>query len=165
MELKNTLKLDLIELPPEGARLYGEVSFEDLQIEEEPRFFFTKPVSYELRLQPCGGQNVLLLGELQAEINLICDRCGKPGSMKLPADKVCHQYENAYGKYIDLTNDIREDILIVFPQKALCDRNCRGLCPKCGQDLNLEECECGVDAETQGELHNPWQGLDALQLE
>ena len=164
MELKNTLMLELVELPPEGARLYGQISFEDLHIEEEPQFSFSKPLSYELRLLPCGGQNVLLQGELQAEINLVCDRCGKIGSMQLPTEKVCHQYEDAYGKHIDLTNDIREDILIVFPQKALCAPDCRGLCPKCGQNLNLAPCTCETKAEASDEIQDPWKGLDALQL-
>ena len=36
----------------------------------------------------------------------------------------------------------REQVLISLPMKPLCREGCRGLCPSCGTDLNMETCAC-----------------------
>ncbi len=46
------------------------------------------------------------------------------------------------GEVIDLTNSIRENILISLPWNPLCSESCRGLCPSCGANLNFVHCQC-----------------------
>ncbi|MGH7769034.1 MAG: YceD family protein, partial [Candidatus Binatia bacterium] len=43
---------------------------------------------------------------------------------------------------IQLTPLVREQVLLALPTRPLCDENCRGLCPKCGVDLNENSCRC-----------------------
>ncbi|MDP2905278.1 MAG: DUF177 domain-containing protein [Candidatus Omnitrophota bacterium] len=43
---------------------------------------------------------------------------------------------------IDLTEDIREGIMLDYPIKPLCKPDCSGLCPVCGADLNVHKCRC-----------------------
>ncbi len=43
---------------------------------------------------------------------------------------------------IDLYEPLCEQILLEFPTKLLCSEECRGLCPKCGKDLNTGDCNC-----------------------
>jgi uncharacterized protein len=43
---------------------------------------------------------------------------------------------------IDLNPDIREEIILVYPIKPLCSIDCKGLCPKCGKNLNEGKCNC-----------------------
>jgi len=45
--------------------------------------------------------------------------------------------------YIDLTEDIRQTIMLSVPLKLLCKEECKGLCPRCGISLNLAACTCG----------------------
>ncbi len=47
------------------------------------------------------------------------------------------------GEEIDLSELVHEQIVLSFPMKPLCHEECRGLCPKCGADRNLEPCQCG----------------------
>src|SRR5690554_5309290 len=49
------------------------------------------------------------------------------------------------GNRIDLTPIVREQLLMAIPMKALCREDCRGLCPLCGQNLNVGTCDCHVD--------------------
>lgn len=44
---------------------------------------------------------------------------------------------------VDLTGDIRQEIILDYPIKMLCIPQCKGLCPKCGKDLNEGGCSCG----------------------
>ena len=43
---------------------------------------------------------------------------------------------------LDITEMIAEQILLTIPMKPLCDEQCKGLCPYCGADLNLQSCDC-----------------------
>lgn len=58
---------------------------------------------------------------------------------------------------IDLTEDVRQFILLALPQKMLCKEDCGGLCPVCGINRNHAPCECEV-AETDPR----WDGLKKL---
>lgn len=46
---------------------------------------------------------------------------------------------------ININNDVREFAILSIPMKKLCKEDCKGLCPRCGADLNFEECKCQKD--------------------
>jgi uncharacterized protein len=41
---------------------------------------------------------------------------------------------------VDLTEVLRDLIMLALPGKHLCREDCRGLCPVCGADLNVQDC-------------------------
>ena len=45
---------------------------------------------------------------------------------------------------IDITARVREALLLAIPTKPLCREDCLGLCPVCGENLNVEQCSCQV---------------------
>ena len=66
---------------------------------------------------------------------------------------------------LDLSEDVRAEMLLALPMNLLCDDECAGLCPVCGADLNEEVCGCEIkepEEKTAGE--NPWGALDQLNL-
>jgi uncharacterized protein len=46
------------------------------------------------------------------------------------------------GKEINLQDEIQEQVILAFPIKALCKKDCKGLCSSCGRDLNQGDCGC-----------------------
>ncbi len=44
--------------------------------------------------------------------------------------------------FLDMDEPLLEQLEMEFPARFLCSDDCRGLCPKCGHDLNLGECSC-----------------------
>lgn len=59
---------------------------------------------------------------------------------------------------IDLSADVSEIIKISIPMKILCGEECKGLCSKCGKNLNDDSCDC-IDHE-----ENPvWESLKKLK--
>src|SRR5438067_9850458 len=46
-----------------------------------------------------------------------------------------------------LEDVLREQVLLAVPLKAICREDCKGLCPHCGKNLNLEQCSCAEPAE------------------
>ena len=55
------------------------------------------------------------------------------------------------GVQLDLNQVLSEQLVLAIPMKPLCRSDCRGLCPQCGNDLNLQECGC------QAQAFSPWQ--------
>ncbi|WP_183108658.1 YceD family protein [Thermohalobacter berrensis] len=49
------------------------------------------------------------------------------------------------GNEVDLDELTINTILLSLPMRVLCNEECRGICPKCGQDLNEVECNCEDD--------------------
>jgi len=58
---------------------------------------------------------------------------------------------------IDLSEEIRQYSVMAVPMKALCDKDCAGLCPKCGQNLNQGKCDCPAQ-----EIDPRWSELTKL---
>jgi DUF177 domain-containing protein len=66
--------------------------------------------------------------------------------------------ESYAGKEIDLRPALREQILLSIPSSPLCREECKGLCPKCGKDLNVGECGCDRTV-----LDPRWAALKGIQ--
>ncbi|MDD5953189.1 MAG: DUF177 domain-containing protein [Oscillospiraceae bacterium] len=82
-----------------------------------------------------------------------CDRCAVPVKSKKEYRfthelvRELHQEDNdqyvlVEGDELDLGELARADILLELPTKNLCKPDCKGLCPKCGTNLNSGSCEC-----------------------
>ena len=46
------------------------------------------------------------------------------------------------GRFLEIDNDIREEVFLSWPMKCLCKEDCKGICPGCGRNLNKEDCIC-----------------------
>ena len=64
------------------------------------------------------------------------------------------------GHEVDLAEPIREEVILAAPTYVVCHPNCRGLCARCGADLNETTCECAVE-----EPDPRWDVLRALKSE
>lgn len=173
-EKGRVLQYHVMDLPSQGVDWEGTVSMEELDIaDDDGRFEFPEELSFKLHLSQLGDDLLVSSGHLAVKIRAMCDRCTEFFDLKLETDDVCHRYEKVTGEVVDLTDDVREDILIVFPQSCLCSEDCRGLCPVCGANLNEGDCGCerpdeeedDEEAEEASEGPNPWAALDKLKLD
>lgn len=62
------------------------------------------------------------------------------------------------GEQLDLTELVREQILLNLPEQTFCRQDCKGLCSKCGQNRNLINCKCEED-----EIDPRWAALKDLR--
>ena len=62
------------------------------------------------------------------------------------------------GKEIDLTPAIAAGLYLSIPMRIVCADDCRGLCHKCGADLNKAACECEA-SEVNEEFSRMLQGI------
>ncbi len=59
---------------------------------------------------------------------------------------------------VDLADVTREQLLLALPIQHFCKEDCKGLCPKCGANLNLIDCKCSAD-----EVDPRWGALKGLK--
>lgn len=58
---------------------------------------------------------------------------------------------------LDMSEVLRQALLLEVPMQVLCRPDCAGICPTCGEDLNVEVCDCA-----QADLDPRWEALNAL---
>ncbi len=51
-------------------------------------------------------------------------------------------HETYEGEHLDLNDYFRQQISLSLPFKVVCNEQCKGLCPKCGINMNSEKCGC-----------------------
>lgn len=151
------MKITVSEIPEEGL---------DLE-EEEPIEPETAGVAEKAKLRlniRKTDSEVLLKGEITASLRLACSRCLKDFTrdVSIPVDLAYHpldelRVEEKYelrpdelntGFYIedevDLKELSKEQVLLNVPMKPLCSEDCKGICPRCGKDLNEGPCGCDL---------------------
>ena len=72
----------------------------------------------------------------------VCSRCLRQTYQTLEQSFTKSSEDSEVGEYLEVDDDIREDILLNFPAQVLCKQDCKGICSCCGVDLNHQECEC-----------------------
>jgi|Deesub1362A_J573_1020465.scaffolds.fasta_scaffold00143_39 uncharacterized protein len=148
------MRIKVSEIPQEGLDVREEMSLEwdDLQAR----------ASFEARAEKV-GQEVLLKGVLEASVELACSRClGRfRQDLRVPVDVFYHPAETlkeetrelgteemSTGFYqedeIDTAVLAREQLMLNLPMKPLCRADCKGICPRCGANLNIQSCQCPV---------------------
>lgn len=93
--------------------------------------------------------NAKVIGECEVQ----CARCRKPMTIPVSFDISEVIIESSgedldedvlviEGEEIDISDVVLNNFLMNVDGKYLCSEDCKGLCPECGQDLNLGECSC-----------------------
>jgi uncharacterized protein len=122
-------------------------------------------------------QDIRIRAHFQGDFEILCARCVEPVATPLEGDfDLIFRPEEAdaeagersitpdeteigyYGRSGLLLEDVvREQVLLSLPGRTLCRQDCKGLCPRCGQNLNLAGCNC---AETVADPR--WNALAGL---
>ena len=79
---------------------------------------------------------------IDAEFGYLCSRCLQELHSR---EKRAYKFDfeiNPNSEYIDLGEEIRQEIIMANPARVLCSKDCKGICPNCGVNLNLEKCQC-----------------------
>ena len=109
-----------------------DVEFVDLK--------YIKPLHLDGTVEK-GQDSLSFRGQIRSEIEQTCGRC-----LKTLQTDVARPFELFYETKglleVDTTDDLREALIIEHPISFVCSEDCRGLCPKCGINLNELNCRC-----------------------
>jgi len=127
------------------------------------------------------GDGLLVQGDIRADVDLRCSRC--LDDITVPVDArleeqfkptvdvetgraIKHEEQEEDDAFtidnvhqMDMSEPIRQALLVALPMRPLCRENCRGLCPVCGANRN--NTDCGHHEEP---MDSRWEGLRELDL-
>ena len=140
-----------------GKRLDFRFSLDLSDVELAGRCPISRPVAVEGAVTNTAD---LLELELTARTTLdaVCDRCGKEFLQDKTVTFRCllaEELQNEDNDEIVLLEDGEVDVgdlartafILGMDTKTLCSEDCKGLCPRCGADLNLGPCSCGKETD------------------
>lgn len=125
-------------------------------------------------------EDIRLRAGYDGEFELLCARCLDPVTKRLAGDfdlifrpesvevdgreRAISEEETEIGYYglsgLLLEDVVREQVLLSLPARTLCQPDCKGLCQRCGQNLNQARCSCDeVPADPR------WNALAGLAQE
>lgn len=159
MNIHPLKRIQVAGIPPEGIEFKGDIMPDELGLVEDDRLGLPSPVAYDLILSLVSGA-LLAQGQLNTIARPRCDRCLHYYNMTVHVPDFCHYFEGKHDDLFDLTDSMREDIVLAFPQRLLCKQECLGLCPSCGQNLNVRDCNCREETKND----SAWDQLDRLNL-
>lgn len=116
-------------------------------------FPVTEKSSFPLTIMKVGDDKFLIEGETSVTLEIPCDRCLQPVKVEIPLEisRECDknseeedtEEENLMVGYnLDAEQLIYCEILVNWPMKTLCTEACKGICKKCGTNLNYSSCTC-----------------------
>jgi uncharacterized protein len=124
------------------AELQGPVVLEGIFYRAETRVEVQAHV-HVMVLQVCDRCVAPVRQPIDAVIRLLCEKKGERDH-RSDAESRAEDSGLLYhdGRTLDLQEEVREAILLEVPWHPLCSPECRGLCPRCGKNLNEGTCGC-----------------------
>lgn len=139
----------------------------------DERVSLSQPASVTGQVRRSGNE-VFVEGHVETRAQLECDRCLKPVELPVSADFALEYITGADyasssnaalseeelsvsvfdGEAIDVDEIVKEQILLALPARTLCREDCKGICPECGIDRNMGQCNCAA-----GEVDPRWAAL------
>lgn len=122
--------------------------------------------------------DIRLKGRFEGNFEIPCARCIEPVATSLsgdfdllfrplgvdagPQERAISAVETEIGYYqkdsLLLEDVLREQVLLSLPVRTLCKPDCKGLCPRCGQNRNSQACSC-----EEGPSDPRWEALASLR--
>ena len=122
------------------------------QIEEKPDF--------TIKISTTGNRKFLVTASGYVVMDIPCGRCLTDVSTKVPfeiereldftedaeeTDERLEEMTYIDGYHLDVDKLVYSELLLNIPLRVLCSEDCKGLCFKCGADLNKGECGCDIE--------------------
>jgi uncharacterized protein len=154
------MRIELEKLGKNGANFAHDYKLDEMSLDQEG-VRLPKPPSLKGRIDR-NGRHVQVKGVITAEAEVDCARCLKPINVPVDAEfDVRYVAATDYATLetpelnvedlnvsvfqddaIDFDDLAREQILLALPSRLLCRQDCRGLCPVCGINKNVQACQC-----------------------
>ena len=151
---------------PVGTSLEYDIDEEQIQLDEDLKVL--GPLTGHVRMRRI-NQGLLVDGWVELTLEFSCTRCLKQfeqpmhvtfeehffptvdvvTGMPLPPIDEDDAFPIDAHHIVDLTEAVRQQVLLDIPIATLCKEDCAGLCAQCGHDLNLGPCDCKPEVDSR----------------
>ena len=135
------MKINITQVPADGLYLEKEINPSELDLETDLIKFRTP---LELKVRFLRITNALTVDlNIKAILFSTCCRCLSEFEWEFNKYAQLNYPLETSDTLVDLSDAIREEVILDYPIKPLCQPDCLGLCAKCGKNKNEGGCNCG----------------------
>ena len=145
------MRVHVNQIPAQGLHLEGEEPASILEL-NDPTFRPRTGIRWSLDIGLSDG-GLFATGKLAADLEMTCVACLRKFTYPLRVDDFATQVELKSPETVDLTDQMREDILLALPPYPHCDWNGQNVCKGALRKVK----------ESPGESHT-WDALDKLKF-
>ncbi|MFC1667193.1 DUF177 domain-containing protein [Candidatus Omnitrophota bacterium] len=148
------MKILVDKIPEEGLKIIEQLDPHALSLELDGQAIdFIKSIDVKARAMKT-GREVFVDISVETPVEYTCTRC-LAKFQDIFKKRFNVNYEIEPGDILEVDEDIRQEMILDYPIKMVCKSDCKGLCPNCGQNLNVAKCECikgdrGQSTENRG---------------
>lgn len=134
------MKLIIKDITPRGLELFERLEAGAIGLSPEDLQCLT-PLTIKAKITR--AENTALAHiQIQGRYSFLCARCLETIEKDLSQEFNLDYAIEKGVEFIELNEDIRQEIILNSPAKILCKDDCKGICPGCGVNLNKEKCKC-----------------------
>jgi uncharacterized protein len=131
------MKIQVNRIPEEGLREHATYDPSKLDMERQD-IRLADPIEVDAVVNKTDDE-LLVEVDIECSMRMECARCLEQFETVLRTDALFN-YEVKPSDIIDITDDVRQEIILGYPMIPVCRSDCRGLCRICGQNLNQGGC-------------------------
>ena len=135
------MKIKVRGIPSQGVQISKSVEPSEIGLTDDDLTWLI-PLEITAKVERI-RDTVIAHVEVRTRLSFCCSRC-----LEDVERDTCENFKFDYNVakdegFIDIGEDIRQEIILNVPPRILCRDDCKGICLHCGANLNEEECQCG----------------------
>ena len=131
------MKIQISRIPKEGMKVEATYEPAELDIIRDDVHPAT-PVTIAAFVRK-EEQELIVEAASRCVLECTCGRCLTCFESVIKKDCLFN-YDVSARQVVDITDDVRQEIMLDYPLIPVCDEQCRGLCARCGPNLNESDC-------------------------
>ena len=136
------IRISVRDITSKGMDIDQSIPKEGIGLTDE-EIDLRSPIHVKAHLERAGNM-VNAAAKVNADFGFLCARCLEDMHATSSFEYDFHFEVNPGDEYVDLGEEIRQELIMANPAKVLCKPDCRGICAGCGVNLNQEQCRCSL---------------------
>jgi uncharacterized protein len=139
------MKVIVRQIKTEGMELDQTLPVESIGLTGEDSIRFIAPVQVKVAVNRIEDEVVAKI-KADSRYESFCGRCLEGIDREWSTQFTLNFGIDGKDDFIEMDEDIRQELILNLPARVVCRENCRGLCLECGVNLNNEQCVCAEKA-------------------
>ena len=131
------MKIHVSRIPEEGLTDHATYNPAPLDMERDD-VHLTEPFEVDAFITKTDGE-LVVKAAIRCPLRYTCSRCLEEFDSTVTADALFH-YSVQPAEVVDITDEVRQEVILGYPMFPICQPDCKGLCSTCGQNLNHGTC-------------------------
>lgn len=138
------MKIFLREIPAKGLEIDRDILPDEIGLAADG-LNITAPLAVKGNIRRV-EDTAFVHVEVKTRCRFLCARCLEPVEKDISIKNDFDYLIEKGTEFFDVGEDIRQETILHLASRTLCSKDCKGICPGCGVNLNKEKCRCQVKA-------------------